>query len=66
MLMAGAEPFFLPGRSEGVLLLHGFTGSPSEMKLYGAYLQQCGYTVLAIRLAGHGTSPEDLERVTAE
>ena len=65
MLMAGAGPFFLPGGPEGVLLLHGFTGSPSEMKLYGAYLQACGYTVLAIRLAGHGTSPQDLERVTA-
>lgn len=65
MLMAGAEPFFLPGGAEGVLLLHGFTGSPSEMKLYGAYLHRRGYTVLAIRLAGHGTSPEDLERATA-
>ena len=65
MLMAGAEPFFLPGGAEGVLLLHGFTGSPSEMRLYGAYLHRCGYTVLAVRLAGHGTSPEDLERTTA-
>lgn len=65
MLMAGAEPFFLPGGSTGVLLLHGFTGSPSEMKLYGAHLHRCGYTVLAVRLSGHGTSPQDLERATA-
>ncbi len=66
MIMAGAEPFFLPGGSRGVLLLHGFTGSPSEMRLYGAYLQKRGYTVLAPRLAGHGTSLEDMERFSAD
>ena len=66
MLLPGAEPFFLPGGEHGVLLVHGFTGSPSEMRLLGQYLQQQGYTVLGGRLAGHGTTPEDLARTTAE
>ncbi len=66
MIMAGAEPFLLPGGTRGVLLLHGFTGSPSEMRLYGEFLQKRGYTVLAPRLAGHGTSLKDMERFTAD
>ncbi len=66
MIMEGAEPFFLPGGSRGVLLIHGFTGSPAEMRLYGEFLQQRGYTVLAPRLAGHGTSLQDMEHSTAD
>ena len=31
MIEKGAEPFFLRGSHKGVLLVHGFTGSPSEM-----------------------------------
>ena len=38
MITSGAEPFLLPGGSKGVLLIHGFTGSPSEMILLGNYL----------------------------
>lgn len=55
-------PFLLgDGRSrEAVLLVHGFTGSPWEMKPLGAYLAGRGYLVYGLRLPGHGTSPEDL------
>lgn len=62
MILQGAEPFFLKGGKKGVLLIHGFTGSPSEMLLLGEFLNQSGYTVLAVRLAGHGTTPEDMAR----
>lgn len=65
MIMQGAEPFFLPGGNKGVLLVHGFTGMPSEMLLLGRSLQEQGYTVLCPRLTGHGTSPQDLEHTTA-
>lgn len=65
MLLAGAEPFFVPGGAHAVLLIHGFTGSPSEMRLLGRYLAKEGYTVMGIRLAGHGSTPEDLERMRA-
>jgi carboxylesterase len=60
--MRGAEPFLLPGGDRGVLLIHGFTGAPAEMRLLGDYLHGLGYTVLGPRLAGHGTSPQDMAR----
>ena len=66
MIQKGAEPFFFAGGSHGVLLLHGFTGSPADLLLLGRFLQRQGFTVLAPRLAGHGTTEEDLSRQTAE
>ncbi|WP_196594452.1 alpha/beta hydrolase [Pectinatus sottacetonis] len=64
MILNGAEPFWLNGNKHGILLVHGFTGSPSEMSLLGKYLNHLGYTVMAVRLCGHGTTPEDIERTT--
>lgn len=58
--MEGAEPFFLPGGARGVLLIHGFTGSPAEVRLLGDFLHKEGYTVLAPRLSGHGTTVEEM------
>lgn len=59
-IIQGAEPFFFPGGEQGVLLVHGFTGSPSEMRLLGEFLHKRGYTILGPRLAGHGTSVEEM------
>jgi carboxylesterase len=58
--MEGAEPFFLPGGTHGILLIHGFTGSPAEIRLLGEFLHKDGYTVLAPRLSGHGTTVEEM------
>jgi len=57
-----AEPFFLLGdRSKpACLLIHGFTGTPKEMRWMGEYLNQRGFTCLGVRLAGHATTPEDM------
>ena len=55
-IISGAEPFLLTGGKTGVLLVHGFTGSPAELRPLGEYLNRQGYTVLAPRIAGHGTS----------
>lgn len=55
-----AESFYYPGNSTGILLIHGFTGSPSELRWLGEKLNQAGYTVDGCLLAGHGTSVEDL------
>ncbi len=65
MILQGAEPFYHLGSSTGILLLHGLTGSPAEMYLLGEVLSKADFTVLAVRLPGHGTIPEDLERVKA-
>lgn len=63
MIIPTAEPFLFPGGPVGVLLIHGFTGSPKEMKWMGEYLNQKGHTVLGIRLPGHATKPADMLRV---
>jgi carboxylesterase len=58
-----AEPFFLPASTEvGILLVHGFTGAPKEMRWMGEYLHRQGFTVLGMRLTGHATRPEDMIR----
>jgi carboxylesterase len=62
MLLPGAEPFAYRGGSTGVLLLHGFTGAPREVRPVGAVLAAAGYTVLGPRLTHHGTRPEDMFR----
>ncbi len=54
--------FFLEGGSIGVLLIHGFTGSPTEMRLVGEYLNQKEITVSAPCLPGHGSTIEDLNQ----
>jgi carboxylesterase len=56
------SPFVLPGGPVGVLLIHGFTGSPPEMRRVGDYLHQRGLTVSGPLLPGHGTRLEDLNR----
>ncbi len=61
-LLAGGEPFLLSGGRIGCLLIHGFTGTPAEMRPLGIHLNQQGYTVLGIRLFGHATRPEDMIR----
>jgi carboxylesterase len=58
-----AEPFFLPGNKTGVLLVHGFTGTPKEMRWMGEYLNcELGLTCLGVRLTGHATRPKDMVR----
>jgi carboxylesterase len=55
------EPFFWTGgRDVGCLLIHGFTGTPYEMRFLGERLHAAGYSVGGVRLAGHATRVEDL------
>ena len=56
-------PFFFEGGPVGCLLIHGFTGAPTEVRPVGEYLHRKGLTVSGPLLAGHGTSPEELNRV---
>jgi carboxylesterase len=59
-------PFFFPAGKTGCLLIHGFTGSPPEMRPLGEYLAQRDITVSGPLLAGHGTRPQDMAGVTWE
>jgi carboxylesterase len=59
-----AAPDRTGGRPTGVLLLHGFTGSPASMKPWGRYLAEQGYAVEVPLLPGHGTRWQDLNRVS--
>jgi carboxylesterase len=57
-----AEPFLLPGGRTGCVLIHGFTGSPKEMRIIGDFLFKNNITALGIRLAGHATQVQDMAR----
>lgn len=51
----------------GILIIHGFTGSPADARELTAYLERTlGAQVAVPQLPGHGTQPEDLFRVTAD
>ena len=65
--MALGDPFDLVGDGAiGAVLVHGFTGSPYEMQYLGEQLARAGITVHGLRLPGHGTTIEDLDRTTWE
>jgi carboxylesterase len=52
--------FFFEGGRSGVLLIHGLTGTPMEMRLLGKGLNRAGFTVHGMQLAGHCGNVEDL------
>ena len=54
----------LSGGKIGVLVIHGFTGSPVSIAPWANYLNQIGYTVHAPRLSGHGTNWEEMNETT--
>ncbi len=56
------EPFFFksPFNRHGVILIHGYMSAPEEVRQLAEKIHSAGYAVYAVRLRGHGTSPEDL------
>nr|WP_106780873.1 carboxylesterase [Lysinibacillus timonensis] len=54
------QPFFFQAGPRAVLLLHGFTGSSSDVRMLGRFLEKNGYTSLAPHYKGHGVPPEQL------
>lgn len=58
----GTEPFAADGGPVGVLLSHGFTGSPASMTPWAKHLAGLGHTVRVPRLPGHGTTWQDMNR----
>jgi carboxylesterase len=59
-VLPGAEPYRHEGGEVGVLLCHGFTGSPQSLRPWARYLAEQGLTVSLPLLPGHGTRWEDL------
>jgi carboxylesterase len=57
------SPIYKPNGKTGVVLLHGFTATPVEVRNLAEYFHQKGLSVAAPTLAGHGTSPQDLYTV---
>jgi carboxylesterase len=58
------DAFYWPGGPTGILLIHGFSATTSEVRPLGKFLHKQGFTVAGPLLPGHFTKPEDLNRVT--
>ena len=59
-VLPGAEAIDLPGGRVGVLISHGFTGTPQSIRPWAEHLAAGGLTVSAPLLPGHGTRWQDL------
>jgi carboxylesterase len=57
------KPELTGDRSIGVLLLHGFSGSPASLRPWANHLAGRGYAVEVPLLPGHGTRWQDLNQV---
>lgn len=65
-VLAGAEPWSAAGGDSGVLVLHGFTGSPQSVRGLAEAFAAAGFTVELPLLPGHGTRVEDMLRTRWE
>ena len=65
-LSPDVEPWSHDGGSVGVLVLHGFTGSPKAVRPWGEMLAGQGWSVRVPRLPGHGTRWQDMNVTTWE
>jgi carboxylesterase len=65
-VVPGAEPWSADGDHVGILVLHGFTGSPASVRPWGQALSGEGWTVRVPRLPGHGTTWQEMNRTTWE
>lgn len=63
-LAAYAEPWAHDGSDVGILVLHGFTGSPKAVRPWGQSLAASGWSVRVPLLPGHGTRWQDMNQTT--
>jgi len=61
-VLPGAGTFYFEGSDVGCLLIHGFTGTPQNIRPLGDFLARRGLTVLCPRLAGHGSTVDEFEQ----
>ena len=60
-ILPGAGAYWFEGNDIGCLLVHGFTGTPQNVRPLADYLARRGLAVSAPRMPGHGTTVEDLD-----
>lgn len=60
------KPFFRKGDRIGCLLLHGFTGTPANMRLVAEALAEQGHTVYVPCLSGHGETLSAMDQMSDE
>lgn len=60
------QPFKLDGGEAGALLVHGFPGTPAEMRPLGEALQAAGWTVQGLLLPGFGPQFSELQEKKME
>lgn len=61
-LLPGADPFRHAGGPTGVVLCHGFTGTPQSLRPWAEHLADAGLTVDLPLLPGHGTTWKEMAR----
>ena len=59
-LLPDAEPWHHEGGDVGVVVCHGFTGTPGSMRPWAHALADAGFSIELPRLPGHGTRWQDL------
>ena len=59
-------PYFVQGDEVGILAMHGFMGTPANMRLIADAAAKNGHTVYAPLLSGHGTTLSDMKAQSAE
>lgn len=59
-----SDPYLAEGGRTGVLLLHGFTGSPASIRPWAEFLAEAGYSISLPRLPGHGTDWREMNETT--
>ncbi|MBU1130964.1 alpha/beta fold hydrolase [Patescibacteria group bacterium] len=60
-----AQPYLYESSDKLAILVHGFTGTPDDMRELAKFLAVKGYSAKAVRLAGHGSADwQDLENTS--
>ncbi|MBD3181623.1 alpha/beta fold hydrolase [Candidatus Poribacteria bacterium] len=60
------KPFFMQGKKPAALLIHGFPGTPAEVRSLGDFLHDAGWTVEGILLPGFGSDIMTLDERSYE
>lgn len=65
-ILPGGGAYWFEGNDVGCLLVHGFTGTPQNVRPLADYLARRGLAVSAPRMPGHGTTVANLDKTGPE